>query len=170
MLIGCTLMGIVLVVGGILSHEVYQSKVHDPARTRQFGAGVTAVLYIYTAIYGSTWLTTCWVYPTEVFPLATRAKGTALATVAFSIAGGVINEIVPYLISAVTFWIFIIFALINFLMLIPIWLFYIETANRHLEDLDILFASDSPLVWRAERDFAQRELRSESVAGEGERI
>jgi hypothetical protein len=44
-----------------------------------------------------------------VFPLATRAKGAALATVAFSIAGGVINEIVPYLISAVTFWVFIIF-------------------------------------------------------------
>jgi hypothetical protein len=66
-----------------------------------------------------------WVYPTEVFPLATRAKGAALATVAFSIAGGVINEIVPYLISAVTFWIFIIFALVNFLMLMPIYLFYI---------------------------------------------
>jgi len=31
-----------------------------------------------------------------------------------------------------------------------------ETTNRHLEDLDILFASDSPLVWRAEHDFAQR--------------
>jgi hypothetical protein len=65
------------------------------------------------------------VYPTEVFPLATRAKGAALATVAFSVAGGVINEIVPYLISAVTFWIFIIFALINFVMLVPIYLFYI---------------------------------------------
>jgi hypothetical protein len=34
-----------------------------------------------------------------------------------------------------------------------------ETANRHLEDLDILFASESPLVWRAERDFAQRAKR-----------
>lgn len=63
-----------------------------------------------------------------MFPLATRAKGAALATVAFSIAGGVINEIVPYLISAVTFWIFIIFALINFVMLVPIYLFYIGTS------------------------------------------
>lgn len=107
MLIGCTLMGIVLVIGGILSHEVYKFKDNDIAHAKQFGAGVTAVLYIYTAIYGSCWLTTCWVYPTEVFPLATRAKGAALSTVAFSIAGGVINEIVPYLISAVTFWIFI---------------------------------------------------------------
>ena len=66
-----------------------------------------------------------WVYPTEVFPLATRARGAALSTVAFSLAGGVINEIIPYLISAVTFWVFIIFALVNFAMLVPIYLFYI---------------------------------------------
>lgn len=66
-----------------------------------------------------------WVYPTEIFPLASRAKGVALATVAFSIAGGVINEIVPYLINAIGFWVFILFALINLAMLIPIYLFYI---------------------------------------------
>ena len=162
MLSGCTMMGIVLIVGGVLSHEVYKAKAAG-TNAHSYGAGVTAVLYIYTFIYGATWLTTCWVYPTEVFPLATRAKGAALATVAFSAAGALINEIVPYLISAVTFWIFIIFALINFAMLIPIWLFYIETANRHLEDLDVLFSSDSPLVWRAERDF--REKKGNGVVG-----
>lgn len=29
-----------------------------------------------------------------------------------------------------------------------------ETANRHLEQLDILFSSESPLAWRAEKEFA----------------
>ena len=58
MLWGCTLMGIVLVVGGILSHEVYANKQRKPVKAKQYGAGVTAVLYIYTALYGSTWLTT----------------------------------------------------------------------------------------------------------------
>ena len=29
-----------------------------------------------------------------------------------------------------------------------------ETANRHLEDLDLLFAGDSHISWRAERQFA----------------
>ncbi|KAI1622833.1 low-affinity glucose transporter HXT3 [Exophiala viscosa] len=164
MLSGCTMMAIVLIVGGILSHETMANKGNSKATG--YGAGVTAILYIYTALYGSTWLTTCWVYPTEVFPLATRAKGTALATVAFSIAGGVINTIIPYLISAVNFWIFIIFAIINLLMLIPIYLFYIETANRHLEDLDILFASDSPLVWRAEKEFARRKAQNSHLEHE----
>ena len=57
MLWGCTLMGIVLIIGGILSHEVY-AHIEDKPKARQYGSGVTAVLYIYTFIYGSTWLTT----------------------------------------------------------------------------------------------------------------
>jgi len=36
-----------------------------------------------------------------------------------------VNEITPYLIAAVGFWIFILFACINFGMLVPIFLFYI---------------------------------------------
>lgn len=31
---------------------------------------------------------------------------------------------------------------------------FTETANRHLEDLDLLFASKSSFVWRAEQEFA----------------
>ena len=41
----------------------------------------------------------------------------------------------------------------------------IETANRHLEDLDILFSSDSPLVWRAEKAFAERKQANPSIDG-----
>ena len=93
-----------------------------------------------------------WVCPTEVFPLATRAKGVALSTMSFSIVGGVINEIIPYIIKAAGFWVFIMFSLLNFIQLIPVYLFYIETANRRLEELDILFASNSPFALQAERE------------------
>ncbi|KAK5123108.1 hypothetical protein LTR85_003306 [Meristemomyces frigidus] len=160
MLSGSFLMGIVLIVGAVLSHEVLKYTDTDPAKSKQLGAGVVTVLYLYTVLYGSTWLTTCWVYPTEVFPLATRAKGTALATVAFSLAGGVINEIVPYLISAIDFYVFVLFALLNFAILVPVYLFYIETANRDLEDMDLLFSSESPFAWRAERQFADLKARN----------
>jgi MFS family permease len=141
MMSGCLSMGIVLIVGGILAHEVVSKSANGQLATaNQFGGGVATVLYLYTFLYGSTWLTTwyiapskhknllttdSWVYPTEIFPLASRAKGVALSTVAFSIAGGVINEIVPYLINAIGFWVFIFFALINLIMLIPIYVFYI---------------------------------------------
>lgn len=68
-------------------------------------------------------------------------------------AGAFVNEITPYLISAVDYWVFIIFALVNFGMLVPIFLFYIETANRHLEDLDLLFAGKSNISWKAEKEY-----------------
>ena len=48
-----------------------------------------------------------------------------MATFAFSIAGGTINMIIPYLIDAIGFWVFILFALINLSLLVPIYLFYV---------------------------------------------
>lgn len=58
MLIGCTIMGFVLIVGGVLAHEVIDIKSTDPVKAKRFGAGVAAILYIYSFTYGSTWLTT----------------------------------------------------------------------------------------------------------------
>ena len=170
MLIGCSLMGIQLLVGGILAHYVRSTAETHPDKALQYGAGVAAILYIYTFTYGATWLTVCWVYPTEIFPLASRAKGVAFSTIAFSLAGGIVNEITPYLIEAVNFWIFIIFALINFGMLVPIFLFYIETANRHLEDLDLLFAGKSNLAWRAEKEFDVAKSKHAAELNEGAQV
>lgn len=52
-----------------------------------------------------------------------------------------------------------LFALLNFVILIPVYLFYIETANRDLEDMDLLFSSDSPFAWKAERQYAELKAR-----------
>lgn len=60
MMWGSSLMGVVLIVGAILSHEVTANTGTNPNKASHLGAGVAAVLYIYTALYGSTWLTTCW--------------------------------------------------------------------------------------------------------------
>lgn len=93
--------------------------------------------------FGSTDERNSWVYPTEVFPLATRSRGTALSTLAFSLAGGAINEIIPYLIDAISFWVFILFALINLAMLIPIYLFYV---GKSLQDRKIKLRCVESLV------------------------
>jgi MFS family permease len=62
MLAGCLSMGIVLIVGGILAHEVVSKSANGQlALANQFGGGVATVLYLYTFLYGSTWLTTWYV-------------------------------------------------------------------------------------------------------------
>ena len=43
------------------------------------------------------------------------------------------------------------------------WLLYTETANRHLEDLDVLFSTDSPFAWKAEKIFAEHKARGGSI-------
>jgi MFS family permease len=55
MLTGCLAMGLVLIVGGVLSHEVTSG---DPSKKHAYGIGVATILYLYTFIYGGTWLTT----------------------------------------------------------------------------------------------------------------
>ena len=56
MLIGCTAMGIVLIIGGILAHGTTTTT--SASKKHAYGAGVATVLYVYTFIYGATWLTT----------------------------------------------------------------------------------------------------------------
>jgi hypothetical protein len=66
----------------------------------------------------------------QIFPLATRAKGSALSCFAFGIGNGVVVMVVPYLIHAVSLYIFVIFALCNFVSIPVVYYFYPETANR----------------------------------------
>ncbi|QKX64675.1 uncharacterized protein TRUGW13939_11851 [Talaromyces rugulosus] len=156
LLTGLFTMGSLLLICGGLAHKVYDLAEVDPVASKRYGSGVVACVFLYTMAFGGTWIVAAFVYPTEVFPLATRAKGSALSMVSFAVAGGVCNEIIPYIISAAGFWVFIIFALLNFVQILPVWAFYIETANRHLEDLDILFASKSPFAIRAEREYDEK--------------
>jgi MFS family permease len=58
MLTGCTAMGVVLIVGGIAAHGTTTTAQSDPFKSHQYGIGVATVLYLYTFIYGATWLTT----------------------------------------------------------------------------------------------------------------
>jgi hypothetical protein len=46
-----------------------------------------------------------------------------------------------------------IFAACNALTIPMIWALYPETAQRTLEEVDMLFASDSIWVWKAEKNF-----------------
>ena len=52
-----------------------------------------------------------------------------------------------------------IFGAVNFLSIPIVWALYPETANRTLEEMDLLFASKSPWVWDEEAHF--KKLKAE---------
>jgi len=124
-----------------------------PDMASQYGGAAALFVFMYTAIFGATWLTIPWVYPTETFPLYVRAKGNAFGVVGWSIGNGWLTLMNPVMFSRIAENTLHVFGAINFLTIPVVWAFYPETANRTLEEMDHLFMSKSPFVWHEEAEF-----------------
>ena len=82
--------GISLILAGAFSRLL---KDH-PEKAAEYGGAAALFVFVYTFVFGATWLTIPWVYPTETFPLEVRAKGNAFGVVGWSIGescGGVLS-------------------------------------------------------------------------------
>lgn len=60
----------------------------SPGNRSGLGGAATFFVFLYTAVFGATWLTVPWLYPAEIFPLQVRAKGNAWGVVGWSIGNG----------------------------------------------------------------------------------
>lgn len=54
----------------------------------QWGAAAASMVYLYTFVFGATWLTVPWLYPAEIFPIHIRAKGNSWGVLGWSIGNG----------------------------------------------------------------------------------
>ncbi|MBW0523444.1 hypothetical protein O181_063159 [Austropuccinia psidii MF-1] len=148
---GAIVMGASLLLTGIAARFVTDTDLGSDVRQR-WGAVVTTFTFVYTATFGATWLTVPWLVPTEIMPLYARAKGGCWSVVGWSIGNAVVTEIAPFLFNAITYWTFILFGLLNFFTLPNIYFLYPETAGRSLEDMDVLFESNSVFVHKKGAD------------------
>ena len=71
-----------------LAGGLARAGLNRPADAKGFGIGATFFIFLYTAIFGATWLTVPWLYPAEIFPLQVRARGNAWGVVGWSIGNG----------------------------------------------------------------------------------
>ncbi|KAL8667344.1 MAG: hypothetical protein Q9168_007283 [Polycauliona sp. 1 TL-2023] len=132
---GAVAMAIELLIAGILDKY---AQVEGPSQ-RSFGAGVATLTFLYTATFGATWLTTPWLYPTEIFPLNVRAKGGAWSVVGWSIGNGIITMITPFLFQAISYGTLLLLFGLNIFCIPFVILLYPETAGRSLEQMDTFF-------------------------------
>ncbi|KAL8291519.1 hypothetical protein RQP46_002497 [Phenoliferia psychrophenolica] len=138
-----------LVMAGVF---VYLLRVH-PEKTPQFGGAAAFMVFLYTATFGATWLTVPWIYPAEIWPVNARAKGNAWGVVGWSIGNGWCTLLIPIMFANLKESALYIFGACNIVAIIAVYLFYPETANRTLEEIDFLFLSESPFVWHAEAEY-----------------
>ncbi|KAL9615365.1 MAG: hypothetical protein Q9167_000193 [Letrouitia subvulpina] len=132
---GAVGMALELLVAGILDKY---AQIKGPNQ-RSFGAGVATLTFLYTATFGATWLTTPWLYPTEIFPLNVRAKGGAWSVVGWSIGNGIVTMITPFLFQAISYGTLLLLFGLNIFCLPFVIFMYPETAGRSLEQMDTFF-------------------------------
>ena len=127
---------------------------HQNSIVKSCGIGATAMIFIFTAAFGATWLTVPWLYPAEIFPLEVRAKGNAWGVVGWSIGNGWCTLLLPIIFNKLHENTYYIFAATNVITIPIVWALYPESNQRTLEEMNLLFAADSIWNWEAERNFA----------------
>ncbi|KAI5282464.1 hypothetical protein KEM52_003660, partial [Ascosphaera acerosa] len=167
---GAAAQGVALfLAGGLARLTINAAAAGDASHAAQYGAAAASMVFVYTAVFGATWLTVPWLYPAEIFPLAVRTRGNALGVVGWSIGNDWLTLLCPVMFARIQEKTFYVFGAANALAILLVWAFYPESNQRTLEDMDMLFAADSPFAWEAERVFREHKLRlQQERGGEGD--
>ncbi|SMR61403.1 unnamed protein product [Zymoseptoria tritici ST99CH_3D1] len=147
-------MGIAMfLAGGMSRGGINATASRNDAAASAYGIAAASFVYIFTFVFGATWLTVPWLYPAEIFPLEVRAKGNAWGVVGWSIGNGWLTLLCPVMFNAIQEKTLYIFGACNVITIPMVWALYPETNQRTLEEIDLLFECDSPWVWEAEKNF-----------------
>ncbi|KAH3918340.1 hypothetical protein HBH56_035170 [Parastagonospora nodorum] len=156
--------GIAMALAGGFSYLGQQATLDgDASKAAGYGNAAVSMVFLFTFVFGATWLTVPWLYPAEIFPLEVRAKGNAWGVVGWSIGNGWLTLLCPIMFDKIGEKTLYIFAACNAITIPMVWALYPETNQRTLEEIDLLFASDSIWNWEAEKNFAR--LRDENGLG-----
>ncbi|CAH0046922.1 unnamed protein product [Clonostachys solani] len=129
-LLGCTVM--FYIVGALTA--VYGTSSYAPGIQ-----GTVAAVFLFLGFYsfGLTPLTQ--MYPPEVLSFRLRATGMSLFTLINKACGIFVTMVFPYMFDAVGWKTYVINASWNFLFIIFVYFYWVETKGKTLEEVDELF-------------------------------
>ncbi|KAI1212067.1 hexose carrier protein [Annulohypoxylon truncatum] len=102
---------------------------------------IVAISFIfgYITVFGLSWIAVPWMYPAEVNTQRMRIAGSGVATAANWINNYVVVLITPVGTANLGWRYYIIFAVLNAVFVPVVLMFYLETANLSLEEIDTRF-------------------------------
>ncbi|KAL4790109.1 general substrate transporter [Aspergillus venezuelensis] len=106
------------------------------------GKAVISMSYIFVGVYGLTWAPAAWIYASEVFPLKYRAKGVGVSAAGNWIFNFALAYFVAPAFTNIQWKTYIIFGVFCTVMTFHVFFMYPETAQRSLEEIDLMFDSD----------------------------
>ena len=102
--------------------------------------GAAVGIFLFIVFFAFTLLPLPWIYPPEINPLRTRTVGAAASTCTNWICNFAVVMFTPLFANESGWGLYLFFALFNFIGLVLGYFFYVETAGRELEEIDIVYA------------------------------
>ncbi|OAA56554.1 General substrate transporter [Niveomyces insectorum RCEF 264] len=133
MTVGAAVMSLAMLINGALPLAYPHNINHASDYT------CIVFVFIYSLGYSMGFGPASWVYGSEIFPTALRARGLNFAASGGAIGSIVVAQVWPVGIQNIGSRVYFFFLAINLVCVPIIWFFYPETKNLPLEEMDALF-------------------------------
>ncbi|KAL5092946.1 hypothetical protein Trisim1_000672 [Trichoderma cf. simile WF8] len=107
------------------------------------GITVVAMIYLYCFVFAFAWQSIPYLYPAEIISLKYRARLFPIANGANWAVNYAIVLITPVGLANIGWKFYIIFMVFNIIAALVAWFFYVETARKSLEEVDLMFVGDN---------------------------
>lgn len=156
LIVSFIIQGISLFVVAALIKIAEDRNTTDPAVSESLGQGAASFVFIYLWFFCMFNIVPCWVYGTEIWPQDVRAKGYSFTILGWAIGCGMTTFLIPIMLSGIGWYTFIFFGIMNIIVIPIMYLFYVEPARHSLEEVNLLFTSDSLLVSKNVLEYERR--------------
>ncbi|KAF7562265.1 hypothetical protein G7046_g1861 [Stylonectria norvegica] len=106
------------------------------------GIVVVVMIYMFFIVFAFAWQSIPFFYPAEVASLKYRAKFYPLANGCNWAINYVVVLVTPIGLANIGWRFYIIFAAFNMINVFLVWFFFVETSNKTLEDIDMMFIGE----------------------------
>ena len=103
-----------------------------------------AFIYVFGVVFAFAYTSMQPIYPAEVMRTDMRAKGMWLFQFTAGLAGFVNTFAAPVALANIGYWFYVFFVFWDLFELVVIYLFFVETKGRTLEELDEVFEAKNP--------------------------
>ncbi|KAI1353770.1 general substrate transporter [Xylaria sp. FL0043] len=148
--------GIALFIVAALIKTSQDASSVDPDQAARLGTGAAAFVFVYIWFFTMFNIIPSWIYGTEIWPQEIRAKGYSFTIFGWAVGAGVTQFVIPILLNRLGWATFVFFGALNIVAMPIIYLFFPEVAKRSLEEINLLFTSDSPFVKANMREYDRR--------------
>lgn len=131
----------------------WMNKLHAGA-----GWGAVVMIWLFVGFFGYSWGPCAWIVISEIWPISQRPYGIAIGASSNWMNNFIVGQVTPDMIISLSYGTYIFFGLLTFMGAAFIWIFFPETKQLSLEEMDILFGSVGFAQADAER---MREINKE---------